>query len=129
MKSKIMIFLAIILIALIVGGIQSVKKNMSGCSNDLLSRFKNLELAKVYQNEYLKQVNIPNYVETIDYYWEIEKQGDGCKIQFLVSYFFGKWHFISGDEFFINLRDQSVYPLSDGARQFVDDYGFDTKLP
>ena len=125
----------LVIVALIGGtiyfGIQTVINNMAGCSDSLLSRFKQTSIAAEYKNAYIAylQQKDSSFIYR-SFGWSINKQGDGCLIE---GKAYGNRNLKSttytGDKFFKNLVDKKVYPQSEGAKLLLDRFGGSVNLP
>jgi hypothetical protein len=135
MKSKSLscrgvLYIGATIIGLIILLIQFIVNNLAGCTNNLQNKFVQTELAKNYSAAYIDYINSKYkiYSKTVD--WAIEKQGNGCKVEASISSYFGaKNTKFTGDSFFINLEERTIYPISEGAKVFLEQYGGRWSLP
>ena len=133
MRTKGLIYLIVLILAIIAICVTNLVNNLSGCNGDILERFERTDLAKKYQEAFLQQVlqgsdpsKVLNYRGS---QWEINKSGDGCKVQIRATLYVLKFYYYYGDEFFINLKEEKVYPLGEGSFVFLDYYGGSVPLP
>ena len=129
--TRIIIFLIVVFIAVINMVVQSIGNILAGCTDQLLSRFKQSPVAVEYQNSYvsyLKEKETSFLYQSFN--WSIDKEGDGCAVEGRAFGIKGvKSTTFIGDKFFINLTDKKIYPQSEGAKLLLDQYGGSVALP
>jgi len=129
MKFKGQIYLIVIIIALLAIFAQNVINLFSGCTS-IAKKFENMDLAIAYEKDFSMQLASDGY-SVENQVWSVEKQDQGCILQFDVYVFNTKTFrrgWIHGDRFFVNKQERKVYPLSDGAQLFIDANDFDTVM-
>jgi hypothetical protein len=94
------------------------------CTQGLLSKFEQHPVIEEYKNDYGLQLVAEGY-NLGNSYWEINKQGDGCLVEFLYdAQKPGQQNTLfHGDKFIIDPNINLVYPQSEGARTFLANFG------
>lgn len=117
-------------IGLIILLIQFIVNNLGGCINSLQNKFEETDLAKNYSAAYMDYINSKYQVYSKTANWTIEKQGNGCKVEASISAYHGAQNTkFTGDSFFINLEERTIYPISDGAKLFLEHYDGSLSIP
>jgi hypothetical protein len=105
--------------------VNDIRNNLAGCTGDLLATFRDTPLAHTYLDNFSAQMASEGY-KTNSYEWMIEKAGAGCVIQlklYTSALATGKTTFITGDQFYLEPGEKTLYPHSEGARLILQAYG------